>query len=877
MRQEELEGISNPKAKELSAMIKMGHVLRINEKIFLYYDKDPFLTNESIDVWKLSTKGKWISLYENNEKIITRMKELANQIEERLDPFYQSERNLKEYARLLGRFCRVLHEINQMRELRISTANLSRQLNIMLHSLMDYLENAEKYHWDNQTAANRISEYLHIGMNNLEIFARYIRNINLQTLQTPNYDLQTNMCIEKILLAYSQFLRPFLVKQKNCDCYGTPYYFSGTLYPIVVPNMGVKDLSVCVLFDDYHLEEKDSKGKRTEKLMVVSNPTFSYLCETCFLLPAMFHEIAHQFRYESHEKRNRCLEAYLMKGFLFNVLMELIDEENEYGFGLEEEFDKVVDAVYKSVEGKMVSDEILGRGLQIFKFVFRRSVQELIAVVQEQITPRSVIESYIKKTKGDVRRYHVDILSVLEGLSKGLEELETRAGKKSAYDKEVLSQILDDFKDFFRLQEKQIFDEIVGIIHKAAKDRKQVYGESDNLVNELEKFCNVSWEDKDTEAKGKETFALWKDLEEEITDFIMREDLRSLLKHYHNLHNAYWEAVEKWKKIGIEIQYQNKNWNLETLSRKIRYQNIFNDMSAVMYENLLEMLNEFGISRNRELEWEAIPLNGERLEQLKRRVKFEKEEGLKKRLKGIFSRYQEGRIEEFIDNQIETYREITSDLFMCSMMGLNIFGYLVVVAENYVFNRANECALYKRISIVLQCLCKRREEMKLDAEKFSEELLETLCSELNILRNECRDVFIREDSWDASKVELEEIVEFLEGLRQMTGKTTTQDWILRIFQQISYIIFNIKGTCVACDEIGEKEIWKDLVSEESYIERKETMQEVLCNHGGEKLCGCIAQILNSPASYFMSKRYLLTEEIEFILSHYEKNCRQIFE
>ncbi len=111
----------------------------------------------------------------------------------------------------------------------------------------------------------------------------------------------------------------------------------------------------------------------------------------------------------------------------------------------------------------------------------------------------------------------------------------------------------------------------------------------------------------------------------------------------------------------------------------------------------------------------------------------------------------------------------------------------------------------------------------------------------------------------------------------MTGKTTTQDWILRIFQQISYIIFNIKGTCVACDEIGEKEIWKDLVSEESYIERKETMQEVLCNHGGEKLCGCIAQILNSPASYFMSKRYLLTEEIEFILSHYEKNCRQIFE
>ena len=107
--------------------------------------------------------------------------------------------------------------------------------------------------------------------------------------------------------------------------------------------------------------------------------------------------------------------------------------------------------------------------------------------------------------------------------------------------------------------------------------------------------------------------------------------------------------------------------------------------------------------------------------------------------------------------------------------------------------------------------------------------------------------------------------------------TTTQDWILRIFLQIVYIIFNIKDTRVASDEIGEKEIWQDMVSKDSYMERKGIMAEVLQKNGGAELCGSIAEILNSPASYFKNKKYLLTEEINFILLHYEKNCRQIFE
>ena len=860
---EDLGKVSDPKTKGLLWMMKEGHVLRINEKIFLYYEKDPLLKKESIKDWKVIIQGEWISLYEYNEENISRIKVRAGEIERELEPFYQSERNLKEYARLLGRFCRVLREINQMHELRISTANLSRQLGIMVASLQRYLGDAQANQLDNQTVASRISEYLHLGINDLEIFARYIRNINLQTLQTPNYDLQTNMCIEKILLAYSQFLRPFLEKQEPNENGKRPYYFSGTLYPIVVPNMGVKDLSVCVLFDDYHLENENQKEKVNEKLMVVNNPTFSYLCETCFLLPAVFHEIAHQFRYETREKRNDCLEAYIMKKIIYATIIELLDEDDEYGFDMEEEkIEKVVDDVYKTIERRMVSDKIRKKGLQQFKLELEKAVQELFNVAQKSVMPRSIIKIYFSKTKGDVRRYSADVVKVIENIEDDLKELERNPTNKSGNNNRIFDQILKSLENYFEIQEKQIFGEIIEIIKKIIDERKQVYGESQELVKVLEEFCDKSWEDRPVEKKGMEIFQLWKKLEKISFNFVIREDLRSLLKHYHNLYNAYQEF--------------RGEWNFDRMNRKIPYQIIFENMSVTMYKSLLNVLDEFDIERNQEFEWDAIPLKGEHFEQLKRRIKFEREDGIKRRLKRIFSTYQGSRIDEFINNHIELYREITSDLFMCSMMGLDLFGYLVIAAENFAFNSDNELALYRRVSLVLQCLCKSRDRRELDSEKFSEELLKILCCEFKILRSECMEVFEGGKEWNPLNIKLEEIKEYIESLLCKDVWTTTQAWILRIFLQISYIIFNIKDTRVACEEIGEKEIWKDLVSEDSYIERKEIMKELLCKNGGVVLCGNIAEILNSPASYFNSKKYLLTDEIKFILLHYEKNCSQIF-
>lgn len=858
-----LNGDFSSKVKALLLMMQNGYVLRINEKIYLYYESDKLLSEASTCIWKVNVEKTWTSLYEYNEDVILQIKDSVVQIEDKLMYLYQSERNLKESVRLLGRFCRVLHEINQMLELRVSTANLAKQLKIMVESLQYYLDNAEKNDCDNRKIANRVSEYLRLGINDLEIFARYVGNINLQTLQTPNYDLQTNMCIEKILLAYSQFLRPFLMGQDAGGDEKKPYHFSGALYPMVVPNMAVRDLSVCVLFDDYHFEDDIQERKIYEKLVIVNNPTFLYLCENCFFIPTVFHEIAHQFRYETHRKRNGCLEKYLMKSFLYDIVIEIIDEEGEYGFDLEEGIENVIDEVYKRIEGKLVVDKTKEMGLQFFALEFESAMQEFFEMVNEQIMPTAFIKQYIERTKGDVIKYDVEILNLMKEIRDEAEKLENTFTENEDCDYDIFNQLLKNLENYFVMQEAQLFGEIIRRINIIAEEMRQSHGEN-QVVKVLGEFCMESWKGKNPDEKGRRIFLIWNDLEknEYISDYIVREDLKGLLKSYHNLCNAYRELEGKC--------------DLEKMIRGFHYQNVFGDLCMALYESLLEMLEEFENDRNRQLEWDAICMEGEWFGQLKRRIKFEKEEGIKKRLRNIFLKYQGEKIGEFINSYIDCYREVTSDLFMCSMMGLNGFGYLVIVAENFAFNEENEFALYKRISFVLQCLSKKRNKTELNADDFSRDLLEILCHELNVLQSQCDAIGLRVEKWDASEVELGEIVRFLQKQRDSKGMTSTQDWILRIYLKISYIIFNIKDVQVACEEIGGKEMWCDIISEDSYIERKEDLKKVVDQNDGMELCNGIAEILNSPASYFNSKKYLLNEEIRFIFRHYEKNCKQIF-
>ena len=142
--QEEIDALCSDKVKALLVMIREGCVCQINERLLLKYEQDPLLTKESGEIWSLHCEKSWKTLYDRNCESISMAKERAARLEVKMEPLYQSARNLKEYVRLVGRLCRILYEMNQLQELRISTANLLQQLNILLHSLNNYMISAKE-------------------------------------------------------------------------------------------------------------------------------------------------------------------------------------------------------------------------------------------------------------------------------------------------------------------------------------------------------------------------------------------------------------------------------------------------------------------------------------------------------------------------------------------------------------------------------------------------------------------------------------------------------------------------------------------------------------------------------------------------------------
>lgn len=822
---------SDNKVKVLLWMLKENEISQISEVMLLRSETNDIMSNSLPCVWKLCTAHVWMSIYDYNLKKIRIVKDLAEKIEQnfiRLN-IYQSARNLKDYIRLLRRLCRVVYEINQMRELRISASILLQQLKVLEQSMLEYLENAEKTDCNWREIANCSVEYLRQGIGALEIFTRYIRNVNLQTLQTPNFDLQTNVCIEKILTGYSQFMRPFLSGDINHEKH--PYYLSRNIYPIVVPNMSAMDMSAIVLFDD-----TVRAGK--EKLMVVNSPTFSYICETCFMIPAIFHEIAHQFRYEERQKRNKCLEAYILKLLLFGIMRKILVDD-ELPLQDEKMFKEMVDKAFSIIKGRIIREENYDNRLDYYKFDLTDSIQKFLnSNIDIDRYPAKILERYIERTKNNIRVYNNEVLTYITNLKSNAEKLQ-----------EICSE--DDWENFWEnllalrdLQHRQILNDMTNLLNKS-------------IWNKHKYSLNIEPSDSDIE-KLEKIFSLMNSIDRsDFTELDIRE-LEDLVKQYHNVYSVYSTEFDSRPSI-------------DDLNEFIYNQQIFIDMCDVLYEKTIEAFTKFDKEREEKLNLDATAIVSDRWEHLKQRIKIEQKKGFNDSVRQIFSDFQ-ASIPHFVNHLIMRYREITSDLFMCAMLDLNSLGYLVIAAETLLINNT---AQYYRVSLVLQCLSPARRESELDSDDFDKELMCVLREEMTILQN----AYIIKTSSEVqmNKASIDDIINYLDQLRQVSGLTSTQAWIIRILSQAAHIVNNITGTIVANDEIGMQDIWKDLINEHSYIENREKIQDIMNKNVDKILCKSVSQILNSPASFFERKKSITIEEIDFILQNYEDSCKWIFD
>lgn len=929
-----------PKERLLINMMAKGYVSHVNERLLLCYEQDLFLENENEPEWEMNCEFVWENLYQkNNEKIAEikkRITEDPDGLGEKIIPFYQSERSLKEYIRLLGRLDRVFYEINKRQELRISLAHLLIQYETLVHSLEEYLDVIPEH--EEKKYAENVEEALRYGISALEIFTRYMRNVNQQTMQTPNYDLQTNVSVVKLLLAYSQFLQTYVVIKEE------PYISSKTFHPIVVPSMRTKDMSVGVPFDRAFRSEDQEVSPF---LMVIYCPTFAFLCETCFLIPAVFHEIAHQFRYEPRIERNRWLKQAILKGYLYEILQNILNKDREYYF--ENIGFQVIDKVYKKIFCKIL-DEISEAGLQEFKGDLTEALQCFTLAVHDlKYTVKDAVGQYIEQTEGSIQEYSNDLLETMEDLSANLEKI--KENSTTAVERFILQmEVKYDIKKIKTIQEKQICTEMLAelkILKKSDEtgkygleeliqilsDKSQpqwtgqdrhwqkdagispetIWDDKNRISDESRALINQFLDNRSSEHMGMALFEAWKraganpDVIEE-QDVKKQEKnrrigrIRHLLKQHHNVNFAYYKfnnAVE-----NIESQPGDRRKQYEYFEKKRQMQKIFSDICQMLKKELPDKLHEFTEKRNKDLEWQESEISIEKLQYLIKAIRLEDLDGKEGIIKSGFEVETEEEISTFVDQKIELYREVTSDLFMCAAMELNMFGYLVVAAEILKFSGEELRTQLQRVFFVEQSLAmdndidddRERFYGNIDAQKddfhknFQKKLKGILVEELKKLNDGIQATKLKENDLKEklkdfiAQLDTGEFENCLDDIQDILGEcvvessepfSSTRNWTIRIYRQIIAIVRRLLQFESSWDAVGDREILCDIVVS-GYNRKRKNSDDFLQEKEDKDLRDRITEILNSPATHFTVRKPLLQNEINFIFKKYEKSCRRIF-
>lgn len=288
-------------------LISKGYLSYVNERYLFHMDSASVTGNNKsqfIIVDSMGIEDKFLDFY-NKEKY----KELIGKfdaIDRKLKGVNGFRKNLEYHMLLLSRLIMLCETINGLSDTRVYAAILLKQLDAVVDSLDIYYECLISS--KDMKILDLIDCYLRKAVCALDSYAGYIRNNNLQSLQTPNYSLESNASMEKFLIGYSQFLRRILDWFGNTNLAKEINGSQQKLIPVLIPDLVSSTMSIEVMFPKITSGELN----RQTRLMVVRCATLNSLANVAEMTTSLFHEVSHQFRYEKREERNDVLLRYIV-------------------------------------------------------------------------------------------------------------------------------------------------------------------------------------------------------------------------------------------------------------------------------------------------------------------------------------------------------------------------------------------------------------------------------------------------------------------------------------------------------------------------------------------------------------------------------------
>lgn len=610
-------------------------------------------------------------------------------IREKLNKIRRYRKNLKHYMNLLQKLVILCQGINGLSDTRVYAIVLLEQLDIVLDAINIYTELLAETDED-AMVMELLDSYVREAVCALDVYAQYIRNNNLQSLQTPNYNIESNTSMEKILIGYSELLSVFLnfyLENHPSKLQNETNEIPHLYLPVVVPELNAQDVSVEILFREGVIDQWDKEleirkrflskkadyCKKDRFCMVIRIPTLTELGNVVTMVPSLFHEIAHQFRYELRTTRNDTLLQFVIHHIIHILVRNLIDSVQKKIGRYDISRNAADDLEVHFVEAFMETNYKNEKG----EFDY-----------QDRFAPLDVFCPHLKADLGKYLSYA------------GQKEEILLAGRE--YIKRV---------SFYHEAEDTIANQRIELLYTKLKELQKGLNETEfkKTIHSVVKCSfGVIWEcacyvaGVSKEAPWKEGFDDWVNDDSDIVyndewNVFLGEDCSKFDAEISQLWNSFW-FFSTW--LYDRIWNDELNWMFESNARDNFIKNAYSRICKWWKQNEVKAGYRNDLLGDPNSNYEAI---GRALG-----IDVECDSNLKQFKAFIIDEIEKRRdaMIECAEHLIRCYREETADIMMCSIMQLSPLGYLNVLAVNWPgdFYLSNE-HLDRALNVLVFCWC----------------------------------------------------------------------------------------------------------------------------------------------------------------------------
>ena len=334
----------------LCRYISKGYLAYINERYIFTCSKMDILKHPEASETTIRLKAETAG----REYISAKNTKAVGEVEKKLDRIYAkiltldtNRRNILYHLNLLRRMLSLCRSINGLSDTRIYSTILIHHIDVVLDGVDDFY-----YTLSREVNENLIPIMEHAiieAVNALNTYSKMIRDNNLQSLQTPNYNLESSVGVEKILVGYGELLNSLFKWYGGTKVCEEIIGLRQRYTPFMIPGEQEESLNTKVLFKEVAAETSG------EKLIVVWSSAFSDLTNFGGTVGVLFHEVAHNLRYKGRYARNQIILKYCTYLICDQIAASIID-------GLEQNIPELM----KSVElNRLVRDSLFETYYQV--------------------------------------------------------------------------------------------------------------------------------------------------------------------------------------------------------------------------------------------------------------------------------------------------------------------------------------------------------------------------------------------------------------------------------------------------------------------------------------------------------------------------------